>query len=208
MPFGGFSSLGEVALTYQITLRPQEFIQLVPITVDEYFRRRLEFHRLNAPVNVSEQAISEFLIAPVLQEIWHAYSDALMIWSHVQFGQSMPLKGYPDYFFSRRSPLGRVMDQPYVLFVEAKSDDFDAGWAQCLAAMLAAQQLNKRPDQVIYGGASSGEMWVFGRLEGKTLFQDPRSFTLTRLEELFAALNYVLQQAKAEAFAPVEAGAA
>src|SRR6266446_6866893 len=147
MAFGSFKSLGEVALAYQITLRPEPFVQPVAMAVDDSFRRRLEFDRLNAPVDVSEEAISEFLIAPVLHEMWRAYSDALMIWSHVQFGQAAPLKGLPDYFFTKRSPLGRVLDQPYVLFVEAKSDDFDRAWAQCLAAMLAAQQMNKRPDQ-------------------------------------------------------------
>ena len=109
------------------------------------------------------------------------------------------MKGFPDYFFSRRSPLGRVLDQPYVLFVEAKSDDFDAAWAQCLAAMLAAQQLNEEPDQAIFGSVSSGESWYFGKLQGKSLLQDPRSYTLTHLDELFAALNYVFQQAKQEA---------
>ncbi len=204
MPFGGFDSLGEVALTYQITLRPQPFIQPAPMAVDESLRRRLEFDRLNAPVGVSEEAIAEFLIAPILQEMWRAYSDALMIWSHVSFGRAQPLKGYPDYFFSKRSPLGRVLDQPYLLFVEAKSDNFDPAWAQCLAAMLAAQQMNQRPEQVIFGSVSSGEFWYFGKLEGKTLIQDPRSFTMTHLDELFAALNYVFQQAKEQALTPAE----
>src|SRR5258708_21516694 len=176
------------------------------MTVDEAFRRRLEFDRLNAPVDVSEQAISEFLIAPILQEMWRTYSDALMIGSHVQFGEALPLKGFPDYFFSKRSPLGRVLDKPYVLFVEAKSADFDAAWAQCLAAMLAAQQLNQQPDEVIFGSVSSGELWFFAKLQGKTLLQDPRSFTLTQLDALFAALNYVFQQAKQQALSPVQEG--
>jgi hypothetical protein len=202
MASGGFKSLGDAALAYQITLRPQEFVQPAPMTVDPAFRQRLEFDRLNAPVTVSEQANSEFLIASVLHEIWRAYSDALMIWSHVQFGQTLPLKGSPDYFFSKRSPLGRVLDQPYVLFVEAKRDDFDAAWAQCLAGMLAAQKMNQRPEQEILGSVSSGELWFFGKLQGATLLQDPRSFTLTHLDDLFAALNYVLQQAKEQALSP------
>ena len=206
MAFGEFKSLGAVALKYQIVLRPDPFVQPLPMTVDEGFRRCLEFDRLNAPVNVSEQAISEFLIAPVLQQMWRAYSDTLMIWSHVAFGEELPLKGFPDYFFSKRSPLGRVLDQPYVLFVEAKSDDFDAAWAQCLAAMLAAQGMNERKDAVIYGSASSGEFWFFAKLQGKTLFQDPRSFTLTRLDELFAALNYVFRQSEREALATTSGG--
>jgi hypothetical protein len=199
MSFGGFKSLGEIALSYQITLRPEAFVQPIPCSVDDRFRQRLEFHRLNAPIAVSEEAICEFIIAPVLQEMWQAYSDSLMIWSHVFFGQNPPLTGFPDYFFTRRSPLGRVLDQPYVLFMEAKSDDFDMAWAQCLAAMLAAQKMNKRQGQPIYGSVSSGEVWYFGKLEGQILVQDPRSFTLTHLDELFAALNFLFQQAKAQA---------
>ena len=108
------------------------------MTIDQAFRQRLEFDRLNAPVNVSEQAISEFLIAPVLQEIWRAYSDALMIWSHVQFGSAPAASRLSGLFLStKRSHLGRVMDEPYVMFIEAKNDDFDAAWRtnawlQCL----------------------------------------------------------------------------
>jgi len=204
MAFGDFESLGEVALAYQITLRTEPFVQPVPMTVDDGFRRGLEFDRLNAPVKVSEQAICDFLIAPVLKEIWRGYSDALMIWSHVQFGKAVPLKGFPDYFFSRRSPLGRVLDQPYLMFVEAKKDDFEGAWAQCLAAMLAAQQMNQRPNQVIHGSVSNGEVWYFGKLEGKTLTQDPRLYTVTHLDELFAALNYLFQQTKQQALAPAD----
>ena len=59
---------------------------------------------------------------------------------------------------------------------------------------------------MIYGSVSSGEVWFFGKLEGKTLFQDPRSFTLTHLDELFAALNYVFQQAKLEALSGTAGG--
>jgi hypothetical protein len=172
--------------------------------VNEQFQKRLEFYRENAPVSASEEAISEFLIAPILQEIWISFSDSLMIWSHVNLGKEPPLKGFPDYFFSRRSPLGRVLDQPYVLFIEAKLDAFDLAWAQCLAAMLAAQQMNACPDQIIHGGVSNGELWYFGKLSGKVLTQDPRAFTVTHLPELFAALRYIFEQAKQQALASPE----
>lgn len=201
MAFGDFDNLGEVALAYQIAVREKPFVESIPFAIDEYFRKRLEFDKSNAPVHVSEQAICEFLIAPILKEVWRAYSDALMIWSHAQLGEEGPLKGFPDYFFTRRSPLGPFRDQPYVLFVEAKNDNFEPAWAQCLAAMLAAQKMNKRAEQTIFGSVSSGEFWYFGRLDGKVLLQDPRSFSVTRLDELFAALNFVFLQAKNEALA-------
>ena len=51
-----------------------------------------------------------------------------------------------------------------MLFVEAKKDDFDAAWGQCLAAMIAAQRLNDRPACVVHGGVSNGRVWYFGKL--------------------------------------------
>ena len=201
MPFGTYKTIEDVARAYQITLREEEFLQPIPLLVSENFRNRLQLFLKDAPVSVSEEAICEFLIAPILQEMWVSYRDSLMLWSHASFGVEQPLMGYPDYFFSKRSPLGRVRDQPYVLFVEAKRDDFEAAWAQCLSAMLAAQKINKHPEQTIYGGVSNGRVWGFAKLEGQLFTQDSREFTLSRLSELFAVLHYVFEQSKQLALA-------
>ena len=104
------------------------------MAVDGGFRRRLEFDQINAPVNVSEQAISEFLIAPILQEMWRAYSDALMIWSHVQFGHTPPLKGFPDYFFTKRSPSVGFWINRMCCLLKPRSISMPPGhnaWQQC-----------------------------------------------------------------------------
>jgi hypothetical protein len=88
-----------------------------------------------------------------------------------------------------------------VLFVEAKKDNFDAAWGQCLAAMLAAQKLNAPAHQTIFGGVSNGRVWYFSKLEASQMTQDPRAFTIDDLTELFGALNFLFQSAKAEALA-------
>lgn len=201
MAFGSFRQLEEVVRAYQIVVQQDRFIQPVPLAVENRFRERLEFLRHNAPISASEEAICEFMIAPILQEVWLSYSDALMIWSHVSLSLDETLTGYPDYFFSRRSPLGFVRDKPYVLFVEAKKDDFDAAWGQCLAAMLAAQKLNAPMTQTVFGGVSNGRVWYFSKLDASHMTQDPRAFTIDDLNELFAALNFLFQCAKAEALA-------
>ncbi len=95
-----------------------------------------------------------------------------------------------------------MQDQPYVLVVEAKKDDFDGGWAQCLAAMLAAQRLNDRPTRVVYGCVCNGWLWHFGKLEEGRLTQEIRQFVLSDLPGLFAAWNYIFAQAKEQALAP------
>jgi hypothetical protein len=64
--------------------------------------------------------------------------------------------------------------------------------------MLAAQKLNARKDQAIHGSVSSGEFWYFCRLQNDVLTRDPRSFSVTELDKLFAALRYVFEEAKKE----------
>ncbi len=50
------------------------------------------------------------------------------------------------------------------MLVEAKQDNFEAGWAQCLAEMIAAQRLNETAQIIIYGIVSNGNLWQFGKL--------------------------------------------
>ncbi len=197
MHFGSFSSLQEVAKTYQIVLREEAFLRPQPVAVDERFVQRLQFIRTHVAVKLSEAAICEFLIAPVLQEVWLPHSDLLTLWSHVPLGEEPPLQGVPDYFFARRSPLGLVPDQPYLVLMEAKKDDFEGGWGQCLAAMLAAQRLNKQTELTIYGCVTSGDVWQFGKLERQVFTQESTFFTIQDLSSLFAALNGLFMLARA-----------
>jgi hypothetical protein len=201
MPFGTYKSLEDVVRAYQISLRIDEFIQPIAYPVCEHLQQRLQLFLKNAPLSVSEEAVCEFLIAPILQENWLSYLDSLMLWSHASFGDESPLTGYSDYFFSKRSPLGPVRDQPYVLFAQAKRDDFDAAWAECLSAMLAAQKMNHHPEQTICGGVSNGMAWQFAKLEAQLFTQDSREFTLSYLPELFAALHFIFEQSKQLALA-------
>jgi len=189
MAFGTFKSLYEVVKTYQIILREEPFLQPHSVAIDERFIERLEFVRTNIAVRISEAAICEFLITPVLLEIWPPYSEVLAFWSHIPLGEDGPLQGVPDYLFSRQSPLGLVPDQPYLVIMETKRDDFEGGWGQCLAAMLASQRLNSETDQTVYGCVSNGEVWEFGKLEGQVFTKETGGFALRDLESFFAALN-------------------
>src|SRR5207249_11764991 len=163
MAFGSFKTLQEVAKAYQIAVKVEPFLKPLPVPVDNRLREELTFSLENLAVRVSEAAIAEFLIAPILREVWKPYRDALSLWSHAPLGTEDPLSGTPDYVLFKRSPLGHlVQDQPYLLVVEAKKDDFDAGWGQCLAAMLAAQRMNEHPDRDVFGCVSNGDLWQFG----------------------------------------------
>ena len=139
-------------------------------------------NRIGIPT--SEFAICESLVYPILKEVWKHFPQ-FKLWSHVPLKFNDDLSGTPDYILARLSPLGTpVMEEPYLLVVEAKQDDFDWGWGQCLAAMLAAQKVNSWPDQIM--GMASPAMAVAGSsANSKRSFslQDPRSFDWLPLEQ-------------------------
>jgi hypothetical protein len=199
MPITSYPTIGDIAQAYQIYCRMDSFVEPVslPVPLPDPFRAELDYVLKHVAYDVSEAAICENLIYPILKEFWKPFADELVIWSHIPLSADADLTGTPDYFVARRSPLGRwVQDKPYVLIVEAKKDDPSFGWGQCLAAMVAAQKLNGMPEQTLYGITSNGRVWQFAKLQANQYVQDPRLFTLTSLEELGAALHFTFEQCR------------
>jgi hypothetical protein len=202
MPFASFHSVDEVAKTYQITCTEADFVVPLPFTVSDHFRTELAFVFSELAYKRSEAAICETLLFPLLKEVWTPFRDTLRIWSHEPLAFDDILSGIPDYLVTRTSPLGKfIPDQPYLIVVEAKRDNFILGWGQCLAAMLAAQKLNTDAEQTIYGIVTNGLTWEFGKLQAALFTQHPRQWSLYDLNALAAALHFVLDQCKQEASA-------
>ncbi len=195
MAFSSYKNFGETVKAFQISYTESNFLVDVPFPISEYFVKDLEFVMREGIVDNSEFAICENLVYPVLKEVWKTYSSQFTLWSHQFLNYDADLSGFPEYILAKRSPLGKVVfDQPYFLLVEAKQDNFDAGWGQCLAEMVAAQRLNETPDIVVYGIVSNGDRWQFGKLSGSTLVRNKTLYTIQSLDSLFGAVNYVFQQ--------------
>lgn len=90
-----------------------------------------------------------------------------------------------------------VLDYPLLAVVEVKKNDFKAGWAQCGSEMYAIQQLNKEPNQRVFGIVSNGETWEFAQLMQNTftflpkdmIFKNLTFFTV--LWKLFISFRWV-----------------
>jgi hypothetical protein len=78
--------------------------------------------------------------------------------------------------------------------VEAKQDNFETGWAQCLAEMIAAQRLNGEYKIIIFGIVSNGVTWQFGKLEGEQFTRNSTYYTIQDLDKLFRAVNFIFKQ--------------
>lgn len=196
MPFSNYASLGDALKAFNIALKLESFVSPRPMAVSAYLRQEMDFVQQWVGIPQSEFALCENLIYPILKEVWKQYPE-FQIWSHYPLKYGEDLSGTPDYFLARRSALGApVVEEPYLLVVEAKKDNFDWGWAQCLAAMLAAQKLNDWPEQVMFGITTNGRTWQFGRLEGGRFAQDPRSFDWLPLDQVCGAVNFMFEQCR------------
>jgi len=195
MSFSGFKSLSETLKEFEVVYTEANFIEALPFTVSDYFRQDLQLMMDEAVVDNSEYAICENLVYPILKDVWKQYRRNFLLWSHEFLNCDAQLSGFPEYILARRSPLGKIVfDKPYFVLVEAKQDNFDAAWGQCLAEMVAAQRLNELPNLVVYGITSNGDRWQFGKLDRLQFTLNKTFFTIQELDTLFAAVNYVFQQ--------------
>ncbi|MBW4641467.1 MAG: hypothetical protein KME23_00290 [Goleter apudmare HA4340-LM2] len=195
MAFSGYKTIGEVLKAFQVTYTEANFIGEVKFNIPDYFREDLEFTMREGAVTCSEFAICENLISPVLKQVWKLYSSKFVLWSHYCLNYDEKLSGFPEYILAKRSPLGKVVfDKPYFVLVEAKQDNFQTGWAQCLAEMIASQKLHGEDEIVIFGIVSNGDTWQFGKLEADKFTRNIIFYTIYELDKLFAIVNFIFQQ--------------
>jgi hypothetical protein len=160
----------------------------------EYFLAELEFNLRELPIGRSEVGSGETVLFPILREVWKPYHQYLSLFSHEPLEFDDDLCGIADYFVCKRSEYGpTIPEPPYLLVVEAKLDDFEKAWGQCLAEMLAAQKLNGTPDRPVYGITTNSKAWEFGVLLGTEFTQQQEPAALLDLDLLRRALHAVFR---------------
>jgi hypothetical protein len=200
MSFDSYKNVGEVLKEYSIVSSEESFIVETEINIRDAFREDLAFSLREFTFAESEYAICEAIIFPILKEIYRSYREYFSLWSHKSLVYDAMLSGIPDYIVAKKSPLGKeVFEQPFFVAVEAKRDDFIKGWGQCLAEMVAIQKINQQSEfQNIFGIVSNGQFWQFGKLKSNLFTREIKSYTLSDLDMLFAALNYIFIKCRLE----------
>lgn len=190
--------MGTVLKKFQITYREENFAVGTPVTLSDYFQAELNLVRTELVTDNSEYAICENLIYPILKEIWKLHREKLMLWSHESLRYDDDLSGIADYLIAKKSSLGKlVLEQPYLMVIEAKKDNFTEGWGQCLAELVAIQKLNEGYfTQTLFGIVSNGEVWEFGKLVGAQFTKNIDLYSIKELETLCGVLNNLFEQCK------------
>ena len=196
MASGDFKKISEVQEKFRIRYSANDFFEVEETKPSEQFLQDFEFSMQHINVFSSEASRCEAVIFPILREVYKRYADSIALWIKEPITYDETLNGTPDYLISTKSELGiTVVGTPLIMLVEAKKNDFEQGWGQCLSELVAAQKINDDPSFPVYGIVTDGTLWEFGRLVNDTFTRNRTNFTLANLPVLFGAIDSVFKEA-------------
>lgn len=197
MAFADYKNISMVLQRFSIKYTEDDFIKINNVDIHPFFIEDFLFSKSHIDIRISEYAVCETMVYPILKELYKRYADCFALWSHRPFQYDEDLSGTPDYIVATASELGRIVfGRPVLLLVEAKRNDFTEGWGQCAAAMVAAQKLNGDATFAVYGIVTDGEVWRCGKLVESTFIDNRTFYTTKDLSELFGALDFILATLK------------
>jgi hypothetical protein len=199
MAFTQFKFLKDVLKTYQLRLSKDSFIDTsLDCPAPTALHTDINFSLKQGLYKHSEAAICEQLIYPILKTLWiNGFLDDFLLWSHTSFTVDDTLMGIPDYVFAQRTQYdSESLEAPVFVAIEAKKDNFEEGWGQCAAEMVAAQQANQNTELSVYGVVTNGRLWEFAKLEATLFTKNNDYIDIVNLDQLYAALHYVLEDCK------------
>lgn len=196
MAFSDFKTIADVQTKYDIKYTEENFVDIQPTEPPEQFREELKFNRRNLDIFASEASRCELAILPLIREVYKSFFEKYVLWIQKSISYDDDLSGTPDYMVSTRSELGKtIIGIPLVMIVEAKRNDFEQGWAQCLSELYAAQKINDDDSIPLHGIVTDGNFWQFGKLLKSTFVKNIVSYSIDNLSELFGAVTFIFQAA-------------
>ncbi len=194
MAFSDFKTIAEVQEKFNIKYTYNDFFKAEEREPSEQFLKELDFNQQHIDLFTSEGSRCEIVIFPIIREIYKDYAEKYGLWVKKSITYDETLNGTPDYLIATKSELGiTVVGTPLVMLAEAKKNDFEMGWGQCLAELIAAQKINDDPGFPVHGIVTDGVLWQFGRLVGDTFTRNRTNFSLDNLPNLFGAVDSVFK---------------
>lgn len=194
MAFSDYKNLAQAQTQFKIKYQEADFIAAQELAPSPQFLAEFEFNRVNLDMFSSEGARAEIIIFPILREAYKHYAQQYSLFVQRYIICDADLSGTPDYIIAAKSALGKtVLETPLVVVAEAKKNDFEQGWGQCLAELVAAQRLNHDPLFPVYGIVTDGNLWQFGKLVEDVLTKNLNDCTIGDWARLFGALHFILQ---------------
>jgi hypothetical protein len=198
MAFGNFT-LPSAVEQFGLTMTSRSLFGGVPsVDAGPVVRQFLAtFGQLALGIN-TEKARSEWMIAPVVGELWVRSRDGgVYVLSGVDFtvDKDQGLSGVVDYMIGRGPQVSFVPASPILAVVEAKNESIPGGQGQCVAEMVAALRFNDRAKNqidTVYGAVTNGTNWKFHRLHGTEVAIDTREYLISEVDQILGILLHVV----------------
>lgn len=149
----------------------------------------------------TEKARSEFIIAPILAELTEITEHRISLFSGIDFNvdEEKGLNGRCDFIISA-SDVQYSLTSPVLTVVEAKNDNINSGFGQCMAEMIAARIFNESEGNkrnTVYGSVTTGSIWRFLKLEDDKIYIDKKEYFIESLDRILGILSQIVSEKKA-----------
>ena len=199
MAFSDYKHISQVQQQFHITYQEERFLMGGELIPPAQFLEEFTFNQRHLDLYASEGSRSELIILPILREAYKPHAQQYELWVQKGMAYDEILRGTPDYLLATRSELGKtVLALPLVIVAEAKRNDFEEGWGQCLAELVAAQKLNQERNRSVYGVVTDGRRWEFGKLTDSMFVQNSDAYSIDHITQLFGALHELFHLATNE----------
>ena len=192
-------TIEEIEKDFAVTIQSQKdlFSEISPIEPSERLVSLLDELTPLASAIGTEKARSEFIIAPILAEIKKRLGNQVSLFSGTRFDvdKEKGLNGFCDFMFSLSSNQ-LSLSAPVIAVVEAKNDNINSGFGQCMAEMVAAQiynQQQEKPLKVVYGCVTTGSIWRFMQLVDDVIYVDTQEYYLDSVSKILGIFIADLQ---------------
>lgn len=192
-------TMAQLRKEYQLedTAQAALFAAAPPAVISDWLRETLAKQTETALRSGSEKARAEYIIAPILQEIYDQSRDRANLFSGIEFNvdKKRGLAGFCDFLFTL-APRKITIQAPIISVVEAKKEDIPSGIPQCFAELIAAQIFNAAEEHSIdtlYGIITTGEIWKFLRLRGTEATIDTDDYFLNQPEKIVGIVLSMLR---------------
>ncbi len=148
----------------------------------------------------NEKAKSETIVFPILNELRKANHKFFTIYSgeNLSADPENGLKGECDFMLAKDIQSVDI-NLPIIQLVEAKKNDIELGIPQCAAQMVGAKIFNEQSDagiDVIYGCVTTGDEWLFMKLDKNELLVDKQTYYLNQLPEILGVFQHIIEYYK------------
>lgn len=172
----------------------QLFVDLPPLPLSDWLTNTLQM-TAELPAR-SEKAKSEMIVFPILAELRQRNHKFFTIYSgdNLNVNDEQGLKGECDFILAKDTA-SFTLNCPIMSVVEAKKNDTAVGVAQCGAQLIGARQFNEKKGvelPFLYGCVTTGDDWLFMKLEQEVLFIDIKKYYFVEVGEVLAVFQSII----------------